>query len=217
MALPPKFAGHRMVFGAAKSAVASMPPARHTLEFFLDYACPYSGKMYNTLVTVVAPMIKENASWAGSVEFIFRQHIQPWHPTSLYMHETGVAVMQLAPEKFWDYSTAMFKAQTDFFDVHVQKETRNQTYARLAKIAATSAGVDEATVLKMLTVPDAPVNGSLNIGNTTTNDIKLLVKMGRLTGVHVSPTVIYDGVVQNDISSGWTGDQWKEWLGKNVK
>jgi len=34
--------------------------------------------------------------------------------------------------------------------------------------------------------------------------------------VHVSPTVIFDGIVDNSISSGWDVVQWEEWLVKNV-
>lgn len=94
-------------------------------------------------------------------------------------------------------------------------ETRNATYKRLAKVAG-KVGVDEAQVYKLLEVSDkASDDGSLNIGNQVTNDLKVVTKMNRLIGVHVTPTVVFDGVVQ-DTSSGWTVDQWKEWLGKNV-
>ena len=37
-----------------------------------------------------------------------------------------------------------------------------------------------------------------------------------MTGVHVSPTVLFNGVPENSISSGWTIEQWEEWLDKNV-
>jgi hypothetical protein len=43
------------------------------------------------------------------------------------------------------------------------------------------------------------------------------VKANRMTGVHVTPTVVFDGVVNNEISSGWSESQWEEWLEKNVK
>lgn len=29
-------------------------------------------------------------------------------------------------------------------------------------------------------------------------------------------TVVFDGIVNNDISSSWTKEQWEEWLEKNV-
>jgi hypothetical protein len=28
---------------------------------------------------------------------------------------------------------------------------------------------------------------------------------------------VFDGVVNNEISSGWTVEQWEEWLEKNVQ
>jgi hypothetical protein len=106
--------------------------------------------------------------------------------------------------------------QKDFFDVNVVNETRNQTYKRLAKLAG-SIGVDESQIFKMLEISDKPgPDGSLNTGNTVTDDLKVLVKMARLVGVHVSPTVIVDGVVDNSISSGWTKEQWMEYLDKKT-
>jgi len=35
-------------------------------------------------------------------------------------------------------------------------------------------------------------------------------------GVHVTPTVIFNGVVENSISSSFTKEQWEEWLEKNI-
>ena len=95
-------------------------------------------------------------------------------------------------------------------------ETRNATYKRLAKIAG-EVGVDEAEVYKLLEISDKPAeDGGLNNGNQVTNDVKVQVKANRLTGVHVTPTVVFDGVVNNDISSSWTVEQWEQWLAKNV-
>jgi hypothetical protein len=58
----------------------------------------------------------------------------------------------------------LFDRQTDFFDVNVVNEGRNQTYERLADIAAL-VGVDKGVMLKMLTVPDKPDGESYNVGN----------------------------------------------------
>ncbi|EEY17624.1 conserved hypothetical protein [Verticillium alfalfae VaMs.102] len=112
---------------------------------------------------------------------------------------------------------ALFAAQKDYFDVSVVGETRNATYRRLAQLASATAGVGEDDVFRLLAISDKPAeDGSLNTGNAVTVDLKLAVKMARLTGVHVSPTVLLDGVVQGDISSGWTLEQWTEWLGANI-
>lgn len=215
MAVPPKFAGHKLEFAPPAASSSSVPRATHTFELFLDYCCPFSAKIFKTLTTQVFPVIRENTVWANSLTVVFRQQVQPWHPSSTLMHETGLAVLRLAPEKFWAFSGELFAVQTEFYDISVVGETRNQTYRRLAKVAA-KVGVSEDEVYKLLAIPDkVGEDGSLNTGNAVTNDIKLITKMNRLVGVHVSPTVIFDGVVQ-DTSSGWTLDQWKEFFTKNI-
>ena len=107
--------------------------------------------------------------------------------------------------------------QKEYFDVNVVNEARNSTYKRLADLAGGVDGVDGSKILKLLTVSDKPgEDGSLNIGNEVTNDVKLMVKANRVTGVHVTPTVMWDGVVEGSISSSWSKEQWKEWLDKNA-
>jgi protein-disulfide isomerase len=215
MAVPPKFAGHKLEFAPPAAPTSSVPRATHTFEVFLDYACPFSARIFNTLTTQVFPAVRENPAWAKSLTVIFRQQVQPWHPSSTLQHETGLAVLRLAPEKFWAFSGELFAVQKEFFDISVVNETRNQTYRRLAKVAA-KVGVNEEEVYKLLAIPEkVGEDGSLNKGNGVTNDLKVVTKMNRLVGVHVTPTVVFDGVVQ-DTSSGWTLDQWKEFLTKNI-
>lgn len=79
-------------------------------------------------------------------------------------------------------------------------------------------GVEEREVYDLLVVSDRPdKDGGLNIGNKVTDDVKLMVKMNRMQGVHVTPTVVFDGVVENSISSSWSKEQWEEWLERNLK
>jgi len=173
--------------------------------------------MFKTVFSDVAPRIRSDPSLAGKVQFLFRQQVQPWHPSSTLTHEAGLAVNRLAPGRFWDFSAALFAKQRDFYDVSVVHETRNQTYRRLAQLAADSTGLPAEDVYGLLKIPEQPgEDGSLNSGNAVTDDLKVLVKMARLVSVHVSPTVIFDGVVANDISSGWSADQWIEYLKKNA-
>ena len=62
--------------------------------------------MFTTVYGSVAPIIK--AKYSDKVQIIFRQQIQPWHPSSTLVHEAGVAVLQLAPERFYPFSKALF-------------------------------------------------------------------------------------------------------------
>lgn len=174
----------------------------------------FSAKLFNTLYKNVKPIIDEKYKF--KLDVIFRQQIQPWHPSSTLTHEAGAAVLNIAPEKFWEFSAALFQQQTEFFDVRVVNETRNETYKRLAKIAG-NVGVDEKHVLDLLLVSDKPgADGSLNIGNGVTNDIKKMTRANRVIGAHVTPTVFFNGIEEGSISSSFTAAQWEEWLGKNV-
>lgn len=74
MALPPKFAGQLLT-------TASSTNAKHTIEIYLDYVCPFSAKIFKTFYTKVRPLIEEQYTTPG-VRVIFRQQIQPWHPSS---------------------------------------------------------------------------------------------------------------------------------------
>ncbi|MCJ1310897.1 hypothetical protein MMC25_004565 [Agyrium rufum] len=207
MAVPPKFSGQ--VFSSGVS-----PKALHTLEFYLDYVCPFSAKMFKTLYSSVFPLAEKK--YASKVQFIFRQQIQPWHPSSTLVHEAGAAVLRISPSKFYDFSAALFDQQNEYFDVNVVNEARNETYKRLASLAG-SVGVDEGKIFDMLKISDKPgEDGSLNIGNQVTNDVKQMVKANRLTGVHVTPTVLFNGIVEGSISSSFAAENWEEWLEKNI-
>jgi len=224
MALAPKFAAHRLVFSDLSAAAASTAPV-HTVEIFLDYVCPFSAKLFNTFYTGVVPALRSKSGGFGSrVQVLFRHQVQPWHPSSTLVHEAGLAVQRAAvaagqPQLFWDFSAALFKGQRAYMDVTVVSEGRNDTYKRLAALAASSSGgtLDAEAIYKDLAIASEPTaDGSVNTGNAVTNDLKLVIKAGRLVGVHVSPTVLFDGLVNNDISSSWTADQWLEYLEKNA-
>jgi len=174
----------------------------------------FSKKMFNTVYDSVFPLVK--AKYANKVQFIFRQQIQPWHPSSTLVHEAGAAVLQVDQSKFWDFSKALFDKQTEYFDENVVNEPRNKTYERLSKLAG-NVGLDEKKIFSLLEISNkADKDGNLNVGNAATNDVKLMVKANRLQGIHVTPSVIFNGVVENSISSSFSKDDWEQWLEKNV-
>ena len=131
--------------------------------------------MFNTLYTSILPTLHQK--YPSKVQFLFRQQIQPWHPSSTLVHEAGAAVLRLSPDKFWPFSAALFEKQKDFFDANTVHESRNDTYRRLAKLAS-SVGVEESKVFELLEVSDKPgEGGSFNAGNGVTDDVKLMVKV----------------------------------------
>ncbi|KAK9450021.1 thioredoxin-like protein [Limtongia smithiae] len=209
MSIQPRFLAHKLANTSTVATIASTAP--HTIDLYLDYVCPFSGKMFNTVYNNLLPAIAEIYP-PGTFTFVFRQVVQPWHPVSTLVHETAIAVERLAPEKFWEFSNALFKVANTYYDTAVYDEPRSKTYERLAKLAAESVGVDEAKVFELLAIPPSSDGSPHNTGNAVTNDLKLFVRQARQNSVHVTPTVSVNGIVNDSISSGWTVEKWLELL-----
>ncbi|KAF9124096.1 hypothetical protein BGW39_008439 [Mortierella sp. 14UC] len=207
MSLPPQYSGHR---------ISGKADAQHTLELYLDYVCPFSAKIWKQVYEHVLPWLEK--SHPGQVQVIFRNQIQPWHPSSTLVAEAALAVEQIDPSQFAPYSNALFVNQKSYFDEAVVDKTRTEQYKSLAALAtATSASLSSDKVLTLLHIaPVASAAEATNHGNKIANDLKYFIKLGRQTGIHVSPTVLWDGIVENSISSGWTLDQWKEFFGNKL-
>merc|ERR1740123_2428126 len=109
------------------------------------------------------------------------------------------------------FSTALYASQTEFSGVNTYDKSPSQIYKELA---AKSAGINEAGVLAKL--ERVVEEGSLNTGNECTQTLKFHIKLGRQQGIHVSPTTTLNGIVC-DTSSGWSLEQWKEFLDPHVQ
>lgn len=196
MSISPKYIGQTLGHGPI------------VIDLFLDYVCPFSRILYATLYTKVFPGIAKE--YPNKFQFVFRHQLQPWHPSSTLVHEAAIAVSKLAPAKFWDFSYALFENSESFYDEVVYRESRHDTYQRLATLAETSVGVDRTKFLELLSIPDN--NPPTNCSNKLQADVKYFIKFGRQNGIHVSPTVAINGLIDTDISSSFTDKQWAEKL-----
>lgn len=185
------FLGHRAGSNVAKTVV----------EIYLDYCCPFSKKAYFTMVKDVVPYFNENHK--DTLQFVFRHQVQPWHPQSSYTHEAGLAVERVDSSKFFDFSSVLFENQEMFNDANTLNKTRAEIYNSLADLAE-SVGVDKSKFLELLKLTDG--------GNSVTPDMKWFLKVSRQNSIHVSPTVLVNGLIDNSASSSWTLDNWKELL-----
>lgn len=192
---PPRPLGHRL--GGATATIE--------IEAFLDFCCPFSAKHWNRFVLEVLPLFKERG-----VNYKHYNVVQPWHAQSSYMHEAALAVEAVDANKYASFATALFAAQGQFFDDVTWDKSRAQIYAELAELAASSVGVDAAAVSAKLA--RKVVEGSHNTGNAVTDTLKFYTKFHRQRGMHVTPTVMVNGVVDDSISSGWTLEQWTAYL-----
>jgi len=193
--------------------IAGSHDAPHTLDIFLDYVCPFSAKLSLAIDSVLRPLFAPGGKYAGKVKVIFRQQVQPWHGSSTFVHEAGLAVARVSPEHFWPFSLALFKRQGEYFDIPTSTLTPTQIREKLASLAAEVIGTGEAApaVNDQLTNKTTP-NGGVDV----TEDLKYTIKFSRQNGIHVSPTVLWDGLVANEVSSSWGEKEWTEFLAKKV-
>ena len=109
--------------------------------------------------------------------------------------------------------TYVSNRQMDFFDLNVYDLSRQQIYEKLADLAQ-QVGVDKSAVLALLA--RKPSDEFLNTGNAVTDECKVHIRIARQTSIHVSPTCVWNGLIENAISSGWTGEQWSEFFAQKV-
>ncbi|KAM0755399.1 hypothetical protein T439DRAFT_320091 [Meredithblackwellia eburnea MCA 4105] len=214
MALPASFATHRI--GSANAV--------HTLELYLDLICPFSKKQLAGVRNWILPLLEKNEDLKGNLQIILRQTPQPWHASSTLVHEAVLGVSKVAAEKVGEgvksYSDTgviattqafffkLIDGQQAFYDEPTSQESPNATRERLADLAAEF--VDREKFLAAVKV------GKSNGGTPVTNDLKLAIKYGRQNGVHVTPTVALDGLIDGSISSSYTEEDWKKYLLEKV-
>ncbi|KAK9703638.1 hypothetical protein K7432_010626 [Basidiobolus ranarum] len=180
--------------------------AAHTIEYYVDFTCPFSRRIFNNLTKEVIPNVQ--AEFGKSIQFILRHQVQPWHPQSTLLHEASLAVEKVDPKKFLAYADKLFDVQRDYFDEACHNLSRTQIYHSLADHAA-SLGIDRDEFLGYLLIPDTEPR---NKGNKIHGDLKYHIKLARQNGIHVSPTVLVDGVIDSSVSSSWGYNEWKDWL-----
>ncbi|GAA5898589.1 hypothetical protein JCM5296_005935 [Sporobolomyces johnsonii] len=210
--IAPQFATHRI-----GSATAS-----HTLELFLDLVCPFSKKQLNGVRNELIPLIENNQLVKKHLSVVICQVVQPWHSSSTLVHEAALGVSKVLTDqgsasfddpkvvsKFQEYFFKLMDKQEEYYDEPCAVESPNQTRERLADLAA-SIGVDRESFIKAISV------GKGNSGTSVTNDLKLQTKYHRTRGVHVTPTVFFDGLAEPSISSSFTKEDWVKFLTDKV-
>lgn len=145
------------------------------------------------------------------MQFIFRQQVQPWHFSSTIVHEASLAVEKLSPTDFIPFSDQLFANQKDYFDESVELKTRRQLVEQLADLIVSTTSIKNKKDVLDLLVNNADAAPE-NKGNKITNDLKLQIRFARQNGIHVSPTVTWNGIRDDSVSSGWDLDQWKQYL-----
>lgn len=208
--ISPKFSSTHY-FYSARTLTASLPvTSPHVVNLYLDYNCPFSAKLFLKLRASVIPKLQ--ASHPNEFQFVFVNVIQPWHPNSVLLHEFALVVAKLLKDKedsndhFWNVSQTLFENKEQFYDNALSEKNRNEIYKAIADVVfAHTKGlpITEKDVLANLNItPQSETGSPSNGGNAATNDVKYFTKYLRGVGVHVTPTVSINGIVNDSISSG---------------
>ena len=120
----------------------------------------------------------------------------------------------------------------EYHDLPASDMTPRQVRQKIADLAVQFIGEGKRqSFLDLLTNSES----APNYGVAVTNDLKYTgepgarplssvkplifttVKFSRQNGIHVSPTVLFDGIVAPEVSSSWGEKEWLEWLDKKVQ
>eukprot|EP00568_Trieres_chinensis_P013429 CAMPEP_0183315582 /NCGR_PEP_ID=MMETSP0160_2-20130417/52292_1 /TAXON_ID=2839 ORGANISM="Odontella Sinensis, Strain Grunow 1884" /NCGR_SAMPLE_ID=MMETSP0160_2 /ASSEMBLY_ACC=CAM_ASM_000250 /LENGTH=349 /DNA_ID=CAMNT_0025481183 /DNA_START=43 /DNA_END=1092 /DNA_ORIENTATION=- len=203
-------------------------------EVFVDFACPYSRKLFTTLTTGSEAVLD---TYGGRMAFTFHNVLQPWHHQSLWLHESSFAIKLLYPRSELAYWKALFADAPNWYDKEIYGLTRAEFYDKIAAFAAgvvvadaeeSDGTLDEgevkAKILQYLIPPlqpggNFPPEATKALGSGPNDDenavfplTRQVVKFQRKRAVHVTPTVFFNGIEQGQISSSWTVEEWTEFL-----
>lgn len=177
------------------------------VEMYLDLICPFSTKMFRTVYHEVL------ARFHDHVSFVLHQVPQPWHPQGSYLHEAALCVRELCPSKYAAFMISIMDAfdakEAKFSDADTWDKSRAQVYAEILALAAHTLSGPEVAQLEAMLQPKVPAEHQ---GNQAMQLMKWVVKGHRSRAVHMTPTVYLNGVEAGIVSSGWTGEQWAQWL-----
>jgi len=186
--------------------------APHTLETYLDIICPFSKKSYATTYGLLRPLVTEG-KYKDKVKIIIRLHPQPWHGSSTFTHEAVLAVARVAPGSLLQYLDALYKVNESFYDIPASKLTPVEIREKLAEVGEPVIGAEKVAVVKDLLLLKSTPNG----GTAVTEELKYSIKFSRQNGIHASPTVTWDGLIADQVSSSWGETEWSKFLEERVK
>lgn len=207
--ISPKYNSSHCLYPLTQLVKSGGPP--HVVNLYLDYACPFSAKIFIKFKSSVIPEIEKK--YSGKFQFVFMNVIQPWHPNSVYMHEFSLSIAKLIRETdkgnselFWSVSESLFKNIKKFYDNANSDVGRNAIYSQLYDVVSEDVKIpfSKDEILDNLTIKQVGTDNEellSNDGNAVGADVKYFTKFHRTVGVHVTPTVSVNGITDSTIES----------------
>ncbi|GEQ72282.1 hypothetical protein JCM33374_g5969 [Metschnikowia sp. JCM 33374] len=189
--------------------------APNVVNLYLDYNCPFSAKIFFKFLEII-PLLEKR--YPGTFQFVFVNVVQPWHPNSVLLNEFSLVVADLlrkddpniSNEMFWIVSGSLFRNKEKFYDSATVSLGRNETYKHIYDVVQEEVELlfDQNDILDKLYIKEETDTAKAsNGGNFATVDIKYFTRYLRTVGVHVTPTVSVNGIVNDSISSGSSNEE----------
>jgi len=168
------------------------------VEVFLDAMCPFSGKMLRTMMDTVMPKLGQN------MKLIVYNYVQTWHFSSVILAKAAIAAGQVCPDKYFP----AFRALVDVREAYLEEACCGKTYCQIMEELGSvveGVGIDKQKFMERADVKSEK-------HTDVVNEVKLHTKYGRQNSIHVTPTVIINGLIDPAISSSWGLPEWEERL-----
>ncbi|WFD33848.1 hypothetical protein MCUN1_000671 [Malassezia cuniculi] len=220
MALPPQLAS--LSIGPVN--------APHVLELYLDYLCPFSAKILLNFVENALPLINgAQAQFRNAVRVILRPVPQPWHAASTLLHETALAAAHLSLEDpaetasiernaFWQASLELMRNHQKWYEPATANSTFDSVRDDIAKTVAPALdpSIVRSTSIEADLRSKTRISPEGNTGTSVVPDLKYCIKIGRQNGVHVTPTALWNGIIEPSVSSSFSRDDWQSFFEARV-
>jgi glutaredoxin len=161
-----------------------------TFEVFLEPTCPYSVRALNKLDELL------DTAGQDRITIKIRLHSQPWHMYSgvIVRAVLAASLVDGGKESAKRVLAAVGKHREEFeFEKHCSGPnmdvTPNQVVARIESYSGLK-------LAEAFAIPELHV------------EVKWHAKYARQNGIHVSPTIMIDGLVQPDLGSGDPVEKW---------
>lgn len=172
---------------------------RLVLHTYLDFQCPYSSKLFFALKDVLV-------GFSGQVDHRVIVHVQPWHSQATQMALVVLACHMVDPHLTFSLMERLYTQQGAYSDQSCFDLSPRQLQDMLLHDAQ-HCGYDNTRVRHLLH-PERR--------DGVVQHLKQHTKYARQNGVHVSPTVQVNGIVDTNVSSSWSQDQFKDWLKNQI-
>ncbi|KAG8911028.1 hypothetical protein FRC01_005973, partial [Tulasnella sp. 417] len=123
-----------------------------------------------------------------------------------------LAVARVAPDQLLNYLDVLYPVNETFYDIPASTLTPVQIREKLVGVAEPVIGTEKAAAANELLKHKSTPNGGVSV----TEELKYSIKVSRQNSIHASPTVLWDGLIQGQVSSSWGEKEWTDFFNANV-